>query len=194
MPEAAPDTRNLPATGRVADRDAGGAEGDGRTRCSWVQGRPEHHAFHDAEWGMIPDDDVLARERLLLTCFQRDMPLADVLDHRQEIAEAFQGADLAKVAAMDDAALAAVAARGGIFAERARLAWVRDVAAAGAETAKQAKEFREYLLAVRFLSHEDQIADMTARFPGFTRLDAARLMENFGTVEGSSHERDCWRA
>jgi 3-methyladenine DNA glycosylase Tag len=190
MPEAAPDTRNLPATGR----DLGTAEGDGRTRCSWVAGRPEHFAFHDADWGMIPDDEGFARERLILTCFERDMPLGDVLDHRREIWDALHGADLGKVAAMDDAALDAVAALGGIFADRGRLAWVRDVAAAGAETAKQAKEFREYLLAVRFLSHEEQIADMTARFPGFTRLDAARLMENFGTVEGSSHERDCWRA
>lgn len=167
---------------------------DGRTRCSWVAGRPAHNDFHDAEWGAIPDDDAYARERLVLTCFQRDLPLAEVLDHRAALWDAFHGHDLAKVAAMDDAALDALTARGAIFADRARLAWVRDVAAAGAETTKQAKEFREYLLGVRFLSHEAQLAEMTARFPGFTRMDAANLMENCGTVEGSPHERDCWRA
>jgi 3-methyladenine DNA glycosylase Tag len=178
----------------VEDASETAATADGRTRCSWVAGRPEHYAYHDAEWGAIPDDDVYARERLLLTCFERDLPRAEVLDHRDEIWSALCGADLAKVAAMDDAALGAVAAKGGVLADRARLTWIRDVAAAGAETAKTCKEFREYLLAVRFLAHEAQIGDMLARFPGFTRLDAARLMENFGTVEGCAHERDCWRA
>lgn len=168
--------------------------GDGRTRCAWAEGHPQHDTFHDAEWGMIPDDDAYARERLLLTCFQRDLPLAQVLDLRDAIWTAFHGADLAKVAAMDDAALDALAAAKTVPGDRARLAWVRDVAAAGAETTKQSKEFREYLLAIRFQDRETQIADMTARFPGFDRIDAARLMENFGIGEGSPHDRDCWRA
>lgn len=181
------------ATSSAAAADAAAA-GDGRTRCTWVAGRPEHFEFHDAEWGMLPDEDPLARERLLLTCFQRDLPLAEVLDHRMEIWDAFPGCDFAKIAAMDDAALGAAAAKGGILADRGRLAWIRDVAAAGAETVKQTKDFREYLLALRWTSHEAQIADLTARFPGFTALDAARFLENTGIVEGCSHERDCWRA
>ena len=167
---------------------------DGRTRCSWVAGHPSHFAFHDAEWGAMPDTEEYARERLVLTCFQRDLPLAGVLDARDAIWDALRGCDLAQVAALDDAALDAIAARGDVPAGRARLAWIRDVAAAGAETAKQCKEFREYLLAVRWISREGQLADMTARFPGFDRIDAARLMENCGTGEGGSHERDCWRA
>jgi len=181
-------TRATGETGAADPRD------DGRTRCTWVQGRPEHHAFHDAEFGMIPDDEALAQERLLLVCLQRDLPLADVLDHRDAVHAAFQSWDLAQVAALDDAALDAISARGGPFADRKRLAWIRDVAAAGAETAKAAKGLREYFLAVRFLDPEAQIADMTQRFPGFGRLDAAHLMEILGLVAGSSHERDCWRA
>ena len=169
------------------------AAGDGRTRCAWAAAHPEHHAFHDAEWGMVPDDEAYARERLVMTCLQRSLPLSAVLDRRAAIWNALHGCDLAKIGAMDDAALAA-AADAGVPADRTTLAWIRDVAAAGAETAKQCKEFREYVLAVRFLAREEQIADMVARFPGFDRLDAARLMENFGTGEGPSHERDCWRA
>ena len=170
------------------------APGDGRTRCTWVAGRPEHHGYHDAEWGMLPDDEALTRERLIQTCFQHDLPLCDVLDHRREILDGLHGCDAAKIAAMDEAALDAAAAQGGILADRARLAWIRDVAEAAVATAKQTKDLREYLLALRFSPHEDQIADLTARFPGFTRLDAARLLENFGIVEGCAHERDCWRA
>lgn len=167
---------------------------DGRTRCTWVAGRPSLYAYHDAEWGMIPDDEAYARERLVHTCLQRDSALADVVEARDAIWAALHGCDFTKIAAMDDTAVASVAARGGVLGDRARIAWLRDVAARGAETAKQCREFREYLLAVRFLSHEEQIADMTARFPGFTRLDAANLMENCGLGEGGSHERDCWRA
>lgn len=170
------------------------AQGDGRTRCAWVAGRPEHHGFHDAEWGMVPDDDVYARERLILTCLQRDVPLVEVLDARDGVWAALHGCDLTKIAAMDDAALDAVAAQGGVLGDRTRLARIRDVAAAGAETAKQCKEFREYVLAARWLDAESRLADMIARFPGFDRLDAARLCENFGIGEGSAHERDCWRA
>src|SRR5262245_32628163 len=80
---------------------------DGRTRCTWVAGRPAHYAFHDAEYGMVPDDELLACERLLLACFQRSHPLADVLDHRDEIHAALCGWDLAKIAALDDGALGA---------------------------------------------------------------------------------------
>jgi 3-methyladenine DNA glycosylase Tag len=181
------------ASADAAANVAAGA-GDGRTRCAWTEGHPEHHAFHDAEWGMIPDDDAYARERLLMTCFQRDMTLPAILDARDALWAGLHGCDLTKVAAMDDAALGALAEKGGIFADRGRLAWIRDVAAAGVETAKQCKDFREYLLAVRFLDRTAQIADMTARFPGFDRIDAARLMENFGIGEGSPHDRDCWRA
>lgn len=177
----------------VEDAVNAAASEDGRTRCTWVAGRPEHYAFHDAEWGAVPDSEEYARERLVLTCLQRAAPLADVLGRRAAVWAALHGCDLGKIAAMDDAALDA-AARAGLPGDRALLGWVRDVAAAGAETAKQTKEFREYLLAVRYLSHEEQIRDMTARFPGFTALDAAHLMENCGTVEGCAHERDCWRA
>ena len=33
---------------------------DGRTRCAWVRGRPEHYLFHDAEWGRLPDVELPA--------------------------------------------------------------------------------------------------------------------------------------
>ena len=79
-------------------------------------------------------------------------------------------------------------------ADKSRHAWLRDVAKVVAATTKDYKDFREYLLAVRFLTAEEQFAEMAARFPGFTKEDAANLMEIAGTVEGMPHERDCWRA
>ncbi len=167
---------------------------DGRTRCSWVRGRPEHYAFHDAEFGMIPDTDDLARERVFLACLARRTPLVEVLDRRAEWWETFNGYDVKALESLDDAWVDAAAARGGPLADRGVVAWLRDVAKAVAATTKDYKEFREYFLAVRFSTAEEQFADMTARFPGFTKEDAANLMELAGTVEGMPHERDCWRA
>ena len=168
---------------------------DGRTRCTWVAGRPEHYAFHDAEFGMIPDTDDLARERVFLACLRRDMPLVEALDQRDALWAAFKGYDPKATAALDDAWVSQIAAGGGVLGDRARLEWMRDVAAAVNATAKDYKDqFREYFLAVRFLTADEQLVDMVARFPGFSRETAAHLMELAGTVEGLPHERDCWRA
>jgi 3-methyladenine DNA glycosylase Tag len=167
---------------------------DGRTRCSWVAGRPEHYSFHDAEFGMVPDTDDLARERVFLACLMRDMPLADALGRRFELWEAFKGYDVKALDALDDAWADAAAAKGGALGDKKRLAWLRDVAKAVAATTKDYKDFREYLLAVRFMTSDEQFAEIASRFPGFGREDAANLMELAGTVEGMPHERDCWRA
>jgi 3-methyladenine DNA glycosylase Tag len=167
---------------------------DGRTRCTWVAGAPRHYAFHDAEFGMIPDTDDLARERAVLAALMHDLPLVEVLDHRQALWDAFKGYDVKALEALDDAWIDSTAARGGFLADRARLARLRSIAVAVASTTKEYKDFREYLLAVRFLPAQEQFAEMTDRFPGFEKQDAANLMELAGTVEGLPHERDCWRA
>jgi 3-methyladenine DNA glycosylase Tag len=160
---------------------------DGRTRCSWVAGRPEHYSFHDAEFGMVPDTDDLARERVFLACLMRDMPLVDALDRRQALWDAFKGYDVKTLESLDDSWTTSAV-------EKSRLAWLRDVAKVVAATTKDYKDFREYFLAVRFMPAEEQFAEMASRFPGFTKQDAANLMELAGTVEGMPHERDCWRA
>jgi len=167
---------------------------DGRTRCSWVAGHPRHYAFHDAEFGMIPDTDDLARERVFLACLMRDLPLVEALDQRQALWDATKGYDVKTLESLDDAWIAATSAKGGALADKTRLARMKDVAKAVAATTKDYKEFREYLLAVRFMTVEEQFEEMRARFPGFDKEDAANLMELTGTVEGMPHERDCWRA
>ena len=167
---------------------------DGRTRCSWVAGHPEAYAFHDAEFGMIPDTDDFARERVILACLMRDMPLVEALTHRDALWAAFKGYDTKALEALDDAWLAETAGKGGALADKARLTWMLDVAKAIVALVKETKDLREYFLAVRFLPSAEQMTDIQLRFPGFTKSDAANLMELAGTVEGVPHERDCWRA
>ena len=188
-------TSALTGTHRPAAENAADPSEDGRTRCAWVRGHSAHYHFHDAEWGMFPDDEAFAQERLVLAAFQHGgMSLVDVLDSRAQIWEKLASCDLEKIGAMADGALDELAKEGGIFGDRARLQFVRDIAKAGVETGKVCKGLREYYLAVRFLAADEQIADMIERFPGFTREDAGNLSEMTGSVTGSAHERDCWRA
>jgi 3-methyladenine DNA glycosylase Tag len=183
-----------------AEHDDGAAAAqpleDGRTRCAWVRGRPEHYLFHDAEWGRLPDVELPCFELVMLSCLQRDLPLVDLLDHRMAIYEAFGEWDYEAVAGADDATLEALVERGGIFGSLDRLTWIRDVAGACVELKKEFKGVRDYFLAMPALDAEAQIQDVTARFPGFTGDDAARLIQMMGCVGGAvqqwSHERDCW--
>jgi 3-methyladenine DNA glycosylase Tag len=169
---------------------------DGRTRCAWVRGRPEHYLFHDAEWGRLPQEELPCFELVMLSCFERDFPLVEVLDQRMAIWEAFAEWDYEKVAAAEDGALEALGDRGGVFADVDRMKWIRDVAAACCELKKEFKGVREYFLAMPALDAEAQIGDVVGRFPGFTAEDAARLIQTMGCVGGAiqewSHERDCW--
>lgn len=166
---------------------------DGRTRCAWVRGRTALYAFHDAEWGMFPDDEALACERLLLAALAGSGSLADVAARRDAIWEKLEKWDLAKVGALTDEALDEIA-RTGAVGDRDALRRARTAAAAGAVVAKDMKGLREYFLAVRFLPPEEQMADVAARFPGFSREDAAALIEMVGGSAGQTHDRDCWRA
>jgi 3-methyladenine DNA glycosylase Tag len=169
---------------------------DGWTRCAWVRGRPEHYLFHDAEWARLPQEELACFELVMLACLERDLPLVDVLDQRTAIFEALSEWDYAALAQADDAALEALVARGGIFAGLDRLKWIRDVARACVELKSEFKGVREYFLAMPALGAEDQLADVSARFPEFTNGDAARLIQMLGCVAGArqqlSHERDCW--
>ncbi len=177
----------------AVESDAGSEpEEDGRTRCSWARGRPQHYFFHDAEFGRLPDSDPPLFELVLLTCFWRDMPLGDALDQRTEIYEAFAEWDMKTVAEADDGALDDLAGRGGIFEDRERLGWIRDVARACAETAEEYKELRNYILALPSLASADKLEEAMSRFPGFTKDDAANLFVLTGAVENDPHERDCW--
>ncbi len=179
----------------VMDGDATSIE-DGRTRCAWVRDRAEHYFFHDAEWGRLPDADAACFERVLLACFERETALVDVLDQRLDIFEAFAEWDCATVADADDGALGGLADRGGVFSDRGRLGWLRDVAKACVAVGKEFKGLRAYFLAMPALTPEEQISDVCARLPGFEKVDAARLIQMVGCVGGSieqlSHERDCW--
>ena len=189
----APDETEKPAEAAEPSPAANAPpEDDGRTRDAWVRGHPDHYDFHDAEYGRIPDADPPCFERVLLACFQRDRTLVEVLDQRLDVFEFSNEWDMDAVAGAEDGALSEAAGRGGIFADLDRLKWVRDVAQACQATRDDYKELREYFLAQRWMPAEERLDEMVARFPGFTRQDAANLIMLMDLANGFGHDRDAW--
>lgn len=189
---------NDEAAATAATDSTDGAAGlpaeDGRTRCAWVRGHPRHYGFHDAEFGRLPDGDEPCFELVLLACFQRQAELVDVLDLRDAIYEAFAAWNAEAVAGASDEDLASLTERGGPFADRAFLGWVRDVAQSCVETGKEYRGLRNYFLALPSLTPEETLAEMQHRFAGFTKEDAANLLQLVGSVQECAHDRDCWIA
>jgi 3-methyladenine DNA glycosylase Tag len=166
---------------------------DGRTRSPWVQGHPQHYFFHDAEYGRLPDSDRPCFERVLQACLLRDFSLVDILDQRMELFDVTDQWNVDALADADDDTLFALTERGGIFADREQLAWLRDVAKACQETAKEYKSLRNYFLALPSMDATTTLLEIQARFPAFTRDDAAALMQLVGAVDDhSAHVRDGW--
>jgi len=171
---------------------------DGRTRCAWVRGHPDHYFFHDAEWGRLPDTDGPCFERVLLTLLQRELPLVEVLDSRAEMHEALNSWDPASLAGASNEMLDGLRERGGLFDDATRLRRLRDAAKACVELAGEFKGLRGYFLIMPGMTAAEQLDDVVGRLPGFTKLEAADLIQMMGCVGGcletDSHDRDCWIA
>ena len=194
--DATAESAESPETAESTEQ--GDSREDGRTRCAWVRGHPDHYFFHDAEWGRLPDDDGPCFERVLLTALSQDRPLAEVLDQRLDLHEALNSWEPEALAGMDDDALDGLSDRGGVFADSAVLRRLRGLAEACVEIGKEFKGLRNYFLVMPAYTAEQQLDDVVARLPGFTKMEAAELVQMVGCVSGSiepdSHDRDCWIA
>lgn len=91
-------------------------------RCHWVNLKnPLYVDYHDKEWGRVVRDDRLLFEMLILEGFQAGLSWECVLNKRARFREVFDGFDVNKVAAYDDAKLAELAADPGIIRNRLKL-------------------------------------------------------------------------
>lgn len=93
-----------------------------RVRCSWANGAPEYHDYHDQEWGRPVQGRDALFERLTLEAFQSGLSWITILRKRPAFRIAFAGFDVDQVAqfgADDEARLLADA---GIVRNRAKIA------------------------------------------------------------------------
>ncbi|RYP82905.1 DNA-3-methyladenine glycosylase I [Nocardioides guangzhouensis] len=104
---------------------------DGIARCPWAVG--DNLPYHDEEWGRPVHGEAAVFERLTLEAFQSGLSWLTILRKRPAFRAAFDGFDVEKVAAYDDARLAALMEDAGIVRNRQKVAAARTNARAALE-------------------------------------------------------------
>jgi len=90
-------------------------------RCAWVTSDPDYIAYHDREWGVPVFDDRLLFEFLVLEGAQAGLSWLTILKKRAAFRRAFAGFEPQKVAAFDDARIAALLSDPGIVRNRLKI-------------------------------------------------------------------------
>ena len=95
---------------------------DGKARCPWPGADPLYVAYHDTDWGVPEYDPRALFEKLILDGFQAGLAWITILRKRDAFRRAFDGFEPARIAAYDEAKLAALMADAGIVRNRAKIA------------------------------------------------------------------------
>ena len=98
-----------------------GALNNDIVRCSWAGSDPLYVAYHDREWGVPLRDERALFEMLILEGFQAGLSWITILRKRENFRRAFDGFELARIAAYDQAKVAALLADPGIVRNRAKI-------------------------------------------------------------------------
>ena len=94
---------------------------DGLVRCGWLNTDPLYIHYHDTEWGVPVRGDNAMFERVALEGFQAGLSWFTILKRREGFREAFQGFDMAKVAAITEADIERLMLNDGIIKNRAKI-------------------------------------------------------------------------
>ena len=94
---------------------------DGLLRCPWGVSTPDYQRYHDTEWGRPVHGDAALFERLTLEAFQSGLSWLTILRKRESFRAAFDGFEIAKVAAYSDVDRARLLADSGIVRNRAKV-------------------------------------------------------------------------
>jgi DNA-3-methyladenine glycosylase I len=89
--------------------------------CSWPTGDPLMIRYHDEEWGVPLHDDRKLFEFMLLDAFQAGLSWKTVLHKRENFRKAFDGFDVAKIAAYGEKDYERLLADAGIIRNRAKI-------------------------------------------------------------------------
>lgn len=101
---------------------------DGVVRCWWCGDDPLYVAYHDDEWGRPTRDEREVFELLALEGFQAGLAWITILRKREAFRAAFDGFDIATVAAYGDADVERLLADAGIVRHRGKIAATIDLA------------------------------------------------------------------
>jgi DNA-3-methyladenine glycosylase I len=94
---------------------------DGRVRCWWCLGAPEYVEYHDRVWGRPMHGERELFEMLVLESFQSGLSWLTILRKREGFRRAFDGWDVAKIAAYGDRDVERLLADPGIVRHRGKI-------------------------------------------------------------------------
>lgn len=94
---------------------------DGRLRCWWCLGAPEYIEYHDLVWGRPLHDDRALFEMLVLESFQSGLSWLTILRKREGFRRAFDGWDVAKIAAYGEPEVERLLGDPGIVRHRGKI-------------------------------------------------------------------------
>jgi DNA-3-methyladenine glycosylase I len=94
---------------------------DGVPRCWWAGSDPLYVAYHDEEWGFPVRDDTRLFEKLNLEGFQAGLSWLTILRKRENFRRAFDGFDIATVAAFDERDVERLLGDTGIVRHRGKI-------------------------------------------------------------------------
>jgi len=91
-------------------------------RCPWVPpNNPLYEAYHDTEWGVPVHNDRVHFEFLILEGAQAGLSWLTILKRREGYRQAFANFDPARVAAFDEATIAALFTNPNIIRNKAKI-------------------------------------------------------------------------
>lgn len=158
--------------------------------CDIAPGHPIHGPYHDSEYGFPLSEDAALFERLCLEIFQAGLSWLIVLRKRPGIVAAFEGFDLAKVAAYGEADIARLLNDANIIRSRAKIEAIIENARRIRAFAAQHGSFAGWLAAHHPRGKDDWVKLFRKTFK-FTGPEVVNeFLMSIGYLPGA-HRPDC---
>ncbi len=158
--------------------------------CDVAVGHPLHGPYHDTEYGFPVTDDSLLFERLCLEIFQAGLSWLIVLKKRDDLRTAFDGWELSRIAAYDEAKITDLLANPGIVRHRGKILAIIHNAKVVLELQRAHGGFAAWLAA----QNAKELAEWLKLFKKTFKFTGGEIVNEFlmsiGLLPGA-HRPDC---
>ena len=161
--------------------------------CEYVRAHPEdlyNAVYHDSQYGFPLDDDNALFERLMLEINQAGLSWLTILKKADNFRRAYDGFDIAKVAAYGEQDIDRLLADPGIIRNRLKIHAAVENARRIQALQQQRGSFKSWLDAQR----ASELADWTKLFKESFVFTGGEIVREFLVSTGylaGAHDRDC---
>ena len=151
---------------------------------------PVHTDYHDNEYGFPIQDDALLFERLILEINQAGLSWETILKRKEGFREAYDGFDIARVAAYGEEDVARLLADSRIIRNRLKVA----AAVSNAQTILRLQQEHGSFHAWLDLHHPRALGDWVKLFRANFRFTGGEIVNEFLMSTGylpGAHDADC---